>query len=799
VSPSVGRRLPRVEDDRLVRGEGRYLADIVLPGMLDAVVVRSRDAHGAIVGVHTEGATALEGVVAVFTAADLPPEAMAIERPFYRLTEDFLRQNQVVLRPVREPVLASDRVRRAGEPVALVVAVDRFVAEDAREQVFVEVDPLPVVTDPEAALRPDAPEIDPEVPGNLQGSFRVVVGEPDGAAAAADHRVSARFRIGRAVGSPLENRGVLAEYDETTGMLTVWSTTQIPHLLRSYLAPMLSLPEAGIRVVAPDMGGSFGGGVYPEEVLVAWAAMRLGRPIRWLEERAEDLVNSRQSRDQIIDGELAYGADGAFVSLRMKIVQDCGAVNPFGITLPHNIASHARGVYAIRHFLAEGLAVITNKTRNTPVRGAGRPEATFVLDRLIDMAAHHLDLDPVEIRRRNLIAAAEMPYDMGMLYRDGNPLIYDSGDFPDQMDVALETADYDALRRFQMEASAEGRAIGIGISCHVEATGLGPHEGADVRVDPTGRIVVKCGSQPHGQSHATVLAQVCADVFDVDVATVVVQTGDTALIPKGGGTFGSRSAVTAGSAVRMAAESARDKAIELASSLLEIAADDLVVAGGTIAPRGVPDAGLTLAQLAGAARPEPGSEAAGEPGIAATEYFVPASVTFGSGTHVAVVEVDIETGAVAVIDYTIVDDCGTMLNPMVVDGQQHGGAAHGIGNMLLEDAGYNEDGQPTNVTFMDYLLPTAADVPSFKVVHRPHPTPLNALGVKGAGEGATASAPAAVANAIVDALRPLAVEINEMPMTPSRIVALIGAARAASETGTAATESSKFDDWRSDR
>jgi carbon-monoxide dehydrogenase large subunit len=777
VSLIVGSRVPRVEDPALVRGEGEFIADLTRDGLLEAVVVRSTEAHADIDRIDIEQAMKVDGVAAVFTAADLPPSAAALTRPFYQLTDEFIRHARVTLHPVREPVLAADRVRRVGEPLALVVGRDRFVVEDARDLVFVDLTGLPVVANPEQARQPDAVQIDPAVPGNLHGRFRVVVGDPMGAASTADHRVSASFRIGRAAGSPLENRGVVAEYDDSTDTLTVWSTTQVPHVLRSHLTSTLDLPETRIRVVAPDMGGSFGGGIYPEEVLVPWAAMQLRSPVRWLEERGEELVNSRHSRDQLIDAELAYQDDGTFVALRMTIVQDCGAANPFGITLPHNIASHARSMYAIPNFEAEGLAVLTNKTRNTPVRGAGRPEATFVIDRLVDMAANRLGLDPVELRRRNLIPAGDMPCDLGMLYRDGNPLVYDSGDYPDQLETALDAAGYERLRRLSQKAASEGKAVGVGVSCHVEATGLGPHETAHVAVDASGRIVVTSGSQPHGQSHHTVLAQVCADVFDVDMADIVVQTSDTALVATGGGTFGSRSAVTAGSAVRTAAESARDRVVELAAGVLEIAPDDLVLAGGRVGPRGVPGGELTLAELALAVQRERSPDADAAPGLEGWARFEPPAVTFGSGTHVAAVEVDIDTGFVRVIDYTIVADSGTLLNPMVVDGQQHGGAVHGIANMLLEEVLYDEAGQPMNTTFMDYLLPTAADVPSIKVVHRSHPSPLNAMGVKGAGEGATASAPAAVANAIVDALRPLGVEITEMPITPPRLRALIVAAR----------------------
>ncbi len=769
----VGTSVPRTEDARLIRGQGHYLADLVIPGMLEAAVVRSQDASGALRSVDVTDALAVPGVVAVLTAADLPESARAITRSFYVLTPQFVERHSVNVLGASEPVLASERISRVGEPIALVVAADRYSAEDGREAVMAEVDPSDAVVDPEAALTAGSPQVDPTVPGNLHGRFEVVVGTPDQARQGAGHRVAARFRIGRSVGSPIENRGVVAHYVDD--LLTVWSTTQIPHVLRSYLAPMLGLEEERIRVIAPDMGGSFGGGVYPEEVFVPLAAMRLGRPVRWVEERGEDLMNSRHSRDQLIDAELAFDADGSFRCLTMRILQDCGAVNPFGITLPFNVASHARGVYRIDNFRAEGLCVLTNKTRNTPVRGAGRPEAAFVVDRLVDMGAHRLGIDPADLRLMNLIPAEEMPKDMGMMYRDGNQLIYDSGDFPDQVEVALGASNYRNLRNRQPRS--DRHRIGVGMSCHVEGTGLGPHEASEVRIDSSGTIVVRCGSQPHGQSHATVLAQVCADVFDVSPDQVLVRTGDTALLPYGGGTFGSRSGVTASAVARIASEETRRKVEELASEVLEISVDDLVFEGGRVFPRGVPDAGLSLAELARLAAPGPACRRPHDPGLASFQVFVPPSVTFSSGTQIAVVEVDIDTGFVEVLDVVVVDDCGTILNPMVVDGQQHGGVAHGLGNMLLEEFRYDEAGQPGSVTFMDYMLPTATDVPSITVVHRPHPTHLNPLGVKGAGEGATASAPAAIANAICDALIEFGVEITEMPITPARLLDLIDLGR----------------------
>ena len=465
----IGSPTRRVEDHRLIRGQGRFLADLVLPDLLEAVLVRSPEAHGTLRSVRTEGAISSDQVQAVFTAADLPESAKTLERPFYRLDEDFVERHEVFLQHSGEPVLASDRVRRVGEPIALIVAENRYAAEDGRERVEVDIESLPLVVDPERALATESPQVDPMVAGNLHARFHVTVGSPDAEAEAASHRVSRRFRIGRSAGSPIENRGVVASYQDHR--LTVWSTTQVPHVLRAYLSELLELEERRIRVIAPDMGGSFGGGVYPEEILIAWSAMRLGRPVRWLEDRSEELTNSRHSRDQIIDAQLAYDEDGRFRALTLKVVQDCGASNPFGITLPFNLVSHIRGQYRIDHFEATGLCVLTNKTRNTPVRGAGRPEAVFVMERLIELAARDIELDSAEIRRRNLISSDLMPYDMGMLYRDGNPLVYDSGDFPAQLEAALSQAGYEATETETRRVLVE-RAVASVSASPVTSKGL---------------------------------------------------------------------------------------------------------------------------------------------------------------------------------------------------------------------------------------------------------------------------------------------------------------------------------------
>lgn len=771
----VGEALPRREDGRLLRGRARYMADLAFDDSLDAIVVRSPFARARILSIDASAALAADGVVAVLTADDLVGVEPALTRQFYSLTPAFIERHQVFLGPYREPVLARDRVSRMGEPVAFLIATDRRAAEDAAELVEVDYEPLDPIVDPLRAIAPGSDLVVSDVPGNIQASFHIIVGDPTSAVEAAERKVSGRFRIGRSVGSPIETRGAVGIPATGSEPLTVWSSTQIPHILRAYLAEFLRCPEEDLRVAAPDMGGSFGGGIYAEELLVAFAARLLGQPVRWLEDRRENLANARHSRDQIIDALLAYDTSGSFRALEMHIVQDCGSANLFGLTLPFNIASHARGQFAIDHFDVTGLCVLTNKTRNTPVRGAGRPEATFVLDRLVDMAATDLGIDPADLRHRNLIPAREIPRDMGMLYRDGAPMVYDSGDFPDQLRTALEAFDYWGKRRRQDEAAGSNLALGIGVSSHVEATGLGPHETARVEIDDSGTVVLTCGSNPHGQSHATTLAQVAGETLGIRYDRIKTRFGDTGLLERGGGTFGSRSAVTAGAVVHGASVELRRRILDLASEMLECDPADLIIRDGYVSPRGVPGISVSFAELA---------TAAGAP-LRAEDEFVPPTVTFGSGTHIASVAVDRETGIVNLTGYVVVDDCGTVLNPMVVDGQQHGGVAHGIGNALLEEAVYDEGGQLLSGTFIDYLLPTAADVPDIEVIHRPHPTPLNTLGVKGAGEGSTASAPGAIANAVVDALRPLRIEIDELPITPQRLVELIRAAEAEQVEGLA--------------
>jgi len=771
----IGKDVARFEDLRFVTGTGTYIADIRLAGTADVCFVRSLWPHAHCLTIDADAARRADGVVAVLTAADLAGLVLPFTRQFYSNIDPILEAEYGLwIGPYRAPVLASGKVRRVGEPLAMVIAADRYLAEDAAELVDVTAEPIAPVLNPDEALHPDAPVLHDDLPSNVHAEFTVEVGDPVGAYDQAQCHIEQRFRVRRSNGCPIETRGVIAQFDAATRQLTVWSNTQTPHTLRGYLAEMLRLREDAIRVIKPDMGGSFGGAIYPEEVAVAAAAIVLGRPVRWIEDRQENLANARHSRDQWHEIRVGYNLDGKIVTLIDDVIADSGAYNPFNVTLSFNAASHIRNQFDIDNLRVHARHVLTNKQPTTPVRGAGRTEATFVMDRIVDLIAADLEMDPADIRMRNLIPASEMPRDMGMYYLNGRRLIYDSGDYPAQLRSALEKIGYASFRQRQQEARRAGRYLGIGISSHVEGSGYGPFEGAIVRIDGSGKVNVACGSSPHGQSHETVLAQVCAEVLDVPPDEISVRTGDTSLLPYGGGTYGSRSAVTAGNAVHLAAVKLRKRVVEVAAEVLGTGSDRLTLQGGRIFDLANPASCVTFWDLARAATP--GSGMTTTPGLEASAYYVPPTVTFASGTHIAIVEVDPSLASVKVRQYVVVDDCGTMLNPMIVEGQQHGGVAHGIGNALLEEACYDSDGQFTTGSFLDYLLPAATDIPHIDVVHESHPSPLNPLGVKGTGEGGATSPPAAVLNAVADALRPLRLELTEIPLSPLRLFLDIEAA-----------------------
>jgi carbon-monoxide dehydrogenase large subunit len=773
-----GLSIPRREDGRFLDGSARYIADVRLPDMAEAVVLRSPVAHALIVDLDVTEARALPGVIAVITASDLAVESFTY-RPYHKSVAEFTELVDVIEKHHDVPLLADDRVRRVGEPVAFIVADDRYIAEDARDLIRLDLEELEPVLDPERGLEPDAPVIHDELGDNLQARVTVSSGDLDGAFAAAEHTASFRFKVGRSVASPIENRGVIAAWDPEDGGMTVWSATQMPHLSRKVVGGILGIAAEDFRVICPDMGGSFGGGVYYEDILVPYLAKLLGRPVRWLEDRAENLVNARHARDQIHEVEVAYDASGRIHALRDRILVDMGLASFYGLVVPYNTISHLRGPYRIDNYWCRADIVITNKTPNAPARGAGRVSASFVMERILELIARRVNRDPAEVRLKNLIPGDVMPYDMGIPYRDGNPVVYDSGDYPAQLRMALDAVDYAGFRERQKELRDEGRFVGIGLAAYMEGTGYGPHEGAVIRVDLAGNVTILSGSNNHGQSHETTLAQVCADVLGVDIERISLRDGDTSLIQHGGGTFASRTAVTGGMAVAGAAALVRDKALGIAAHRLGLNKDELgLIAGHVCDASG--KALMSLGEVAAIALPGSGVDlpAGVGPGLEALHYYVPPTVTWSSGTHAVTVEVDRQTGCVQLDRYVVAHDCGNMINPAVVEGQVVGGVVHGIGNALYEEEVYDELGTPLATTLLDYHLPRAIDVPRVEVYHQEFPSPLNELGVKGCGEGGTVAAPAAIINAVEDAMKPLELGIMEMPLQPEKLLRAIDAAEA---------------------
>jgi aerobic carbon-monoxide dehydrogenase large subunit len=794
----IGARIPRNEDPRLLRGQGCFVADVQLAGSLHAATVRSPHAHARIRAIDPTRARALPGVRLVLTATDLgdlnQPTPLLIPHP--GLTH-----------PRTQLPLARDEVRYVGELVAFVVADDRYVAEDAAALVAVEYEPLPAVTDLEATRADGSPRVHADVPGNRAGRVVQQVGDPDGAFARAAHVFRERLRIERSGGSPIETRGVVADYDPRAGALRAWISTQAPLPIKNGLARMLGLPEFRVEVIAPDVGGGFGTKImlfYPEEILVPCAAIRLGRPVTWIEDRLEHLVSASQERGQLHDVEVAVDAEGRILALRDRFLHDAGAYTPYGIVVPLITASQLPGPYRLRHYAVEFEAIYTNKVMVTPYRGAGRPHGAFVMERTIGRIARELGLEPAEVRRRNFIQPSEMPWDVGITFQDGGPTRYDSGDYPAGLEAALARIDLDDFRRRQAAGRAEGRYLGLGLACYVEGTGIGPYEGAHVRVEPSGQVFVATGLTTQGQGHPTTFAQIAADALGCDPADVTVVTGDTSRFNWGAGTFASRALVTSGNAVGIAAGKVRDKALRLAAELLEVSAADLELAEGAVRVRGAPSRRLTLGALATVANPiryAYGKEAAEaalrlvtprqgavlrpdeEPGLEARGYYAPPQATFASGCHAVIVEVDVETGEVRLLRYVVQHDCGTLVNPTIVEGQIHGGVAQGIGGALYERVVYDEGGQLLSGSFMDFLIPTAVEVPEIEIVHQETPSPLNPLGVKGVGEAGAIPVPALLAEAIDDALAPFGVRVREMPLDPPRLLALIAEGRGRGKRG----------------
>jgi carbon-monoxide dehydrogenase large subunit len=773
---TVGTSVCRKEDRRLLTGAGRYVADLEAPDALHAAFVRSPHAHARIRAVDLAPALALPGVVGAADGPTVFARLGPMPSFMWKVPGPVIREAvHPIVKLETEPLLAVDRARFAGEAVAVVLAENCYLAEDAAECVAVDYEPLAAATDVARAREPGAPLVHPEWDDNLAVYVHVAAGDVDGAFARADHVVRRRFTAQRLTGVPLETRGVLAR-PEPDGRLTLWSSTQTPHAVRDVIAEQLKLDAERIRVVAPDVGGGFGikAVAYPEEVVLAWLAVEHGRPVRWVEDRHEHFLTAIHSRDQDHAIELALRADGMILALRDRFTIDMGAYNPLGLVQPYNSAAHLVGPYRVPAVDVEGAGYVTNKTPLAPYRGAGRPEAVFAMDRALDCAARELGIDPVELRRRNLVPAAAMPYDTGLLYRDGQPLVYDSGDYPACFEQALALVGYDAVRHEQPALWARGVYRGVGLSAYVEGTGIGPFEGGRVAIDADGHVWVYTGACSQGQGHETTFAQVAAAQLSVDLDQVTVVAGDTAGIERGWGTMASRSAVVAGTAITHAAQDVAARLRELATDVLEASPADLELHAGSVRVVGTPTRAATFAQLVAHATPHAPEHAAL---LEATRYFEPPTVTYANAVHAAVVEVDAATGAVRLLQYVVVHDCGRVINPLIVEGQVLGGVAQGIGAALQEELPYDENGQLLSASLMDYLLPTCEELPPFALGHVESPSPRNPLGLKGLGEGGAISPPAAIANAVEDALRPFGVEVAATPLTPERVLALIDAAR----------------------
>jgi carbon-monoxide dehydrogenase large subunit len=759
----VGARVKRREDPRLITGRASYVDDIQLVRMLYMAVVRSEHAHGRIVSVNTTRAKSMPGVRLVLTAEDIPPLSL----PSAPGTPD------AKLPP--HPPLARGKVRHVGDPIAVVIAEDRYQATDAAETVEVNIEPLPAVVDVEHATDPGAPQIHDEAPRNIGYVWALQAGETDAAFRTAAATVKQKMISQRLMGTPLETRAVLADFRPGANQLTLWSSTQIPHLLKPNLAGLLGLPETDVRVIAPEVGGGFGvkAEIYPEELLCCLASRQLGRPVKWVETRSENFQATVQGRGQVAEYELAADSNGKVLGMRVRITADLGGyLQLFTGLVPTLSGLMLPGVYDIRNVDAEIKGVFTTKTATGAYRGAGRPEATYYIERMMDILAAKLQMDPVELRRRNFIAKDKFPYATAC------GLVYDTGDYDATTREALETVRYDDLRREQAQKRQQGIYMGIGISTWVEICGFGPSaalpgvggwEYAKVKAERTGKVTVHTGASPHGQGQETSFAQIVADQFAIPIEDITVVHGDTAMVGHGVGTFGSRATVVGGAAVMKAAIQVRDKAKRFAAHLMDASEGDLELVEGRVQVVGSPDRSMAWAEVVNAAYAAMNLPPDTEPGLEATTYFEPPNFTFPFGTHIAVVEVDKETGEVKLTRYVAVDDCGNIINPLLVEGQVHGGVVQGIAQALTEEVVHDENGQVLTGTLMDYALPTAEMFPRFEVANTVTTTPVNPLGAKGIGEAGTIAASPTIVSAVCDALAPFGVRHLDMPLGSEKV------------------------------
>jgi carbon-monoxide dehydrogenase large subunit len=781
----IGAPLRRVEDRRFLTGRGRFVADIELPGALHCVLVRSPHAHARICKIDTSAAAGAPGVVAVFTGADMAVDGVLPMRPLWVIRS---RDGSEMAQPPRY-ALARDTVRHNGEPVAAVVADTLAQAMDAAERVAVDYEPLAAVIDARLAQANDAPQLHKAAPGNV--CFRWARGDEGAVRAAlkaAPHKVAIDLVNNRLVGAALEPRAVFATVEPATGRLTLTSATQAPHHIRKQVTEQLGMPESALRVISPDVGGGFGykGKIYPEESLVVWAARRLLRPVRWVATRAESFLADNQARDHFTHAELALDDDGRFLALKVETSAALGAyLSTFGANIPSAIYSALfAGGYRTPAIFVEVTGVFTNTTQTDAYRGAGRPEACYVLERLADRAAAKLGLDRAEIRRRNFIPPAAMPYKTPI-----GPT-YDCGDFPKIFARVLELADYAGFAKRRAAAACRGRLRGIGMACYVESSGVAPsrfagmlgarigfYEAASLRIGPDGAVRAALGTHNHGQGHATTFAQIIASRLGVDVASIDIVEGDTSEVPQGTGTFGSRSIAIGGSALDRAAEKIVAKGKLIAAHLLEAAPGDIDFADGAFTVAGT-DRRVSFEAVAQAAYTAHNLPSEMEPGLQDTAVYDPPNFAFSNGAHVCELEIDPETGKIDLIGLWAVDDIGTVINPLIVEGQIHGGLAQGLGQALLEHCAYDDGGQLVAGSFMDYAIARADDLPEFVTeCDESQPCTHNPLGAKGCGEAGSIGSPAALVGAALDALRGVGVTDLEMPLTSERVWRRIREAR----------------------
>ena len=767
-----GSGIKRREDPRMITGRGLFTDDLKLPGLTYAAVLRSPYAHARIRRIDAGEARQAPGVVAVFTGQDLAGSVQPVPCAW--------NVPNAELKIPAHPVLATDTVRYVGDGVALVIAESRAQARDAVDLIDVDYDPLSVVVDPEKATGPDVPKLHDEIAKNIAFTWTVAGGDAEAAFREAPVTVSQRIVQQRLLPTAMEPRAAVASHNPATGQLTLWATSQNPHIHRFLCSVMLNVPEHRIRVISPDVGGGFGSKIpaYPDEAMVAWAAMRVGRPVKWTEDRSENYKATIHGRDHVEYVELCGTREGAITGLRTKVYAGLGAyastAAPGVPTILHGLMYS--GAYTIPNIHGVVYGVYTNTTPVDAYRGAGRPEATFLIERLVDAFAREIGMDPADVRRKNLIAKEQMPYTVA------TGITYDSGDYHGAFDKALQISDYRSFRAEQARAREQGRYLGIGLCSYTEICGLGPsqvagavgfggglYESAIVRVYPTGVVRVYIGTRPHGQGEETTFAQVVADEFGVPVESVEIVAGDTESTPQGWGTYGSRTTAVGGSAVKLAAGKVKEKAKQLAAHLLEASADDLEWVDGKFQVKGSPGQAKAFGELALMANVAWNMPAGMEPGLEASAFFDPSNFVFPYGTHVSMVEVDVETGEVTVLRYVAVDDCGPHINPMIVEGQVHGGVIQGIGEALQEMAVYDDDGQLLTGTMMDYAIPKASQMPRVESHYTFTPSPVNPLGVKGIGEAGTIASVPCIVNAVCDALAPLGITHIDKPLTPHRV------------------------------